>query len=775
MDHGACNVIYLDKRAKEALVRKDSASTLVSGSPQSSTLEGSGYFNSGKTQSEELQSNIDMILSLFNEVHVFGSGSSCLSKITQLHDTASDLTPTIVLIDVPYDEEQRLKRLSREPRTHSPVSSRKPTLTDSGELDDLYGLHLLLHVSSEIQQRNLSKLVVPIVILSGFDRGWAIPTSPSPGLYGSQASGDTVRIVRYLDAGAVDVLTSPLSKDHVQGLAVHAYRVWKEASREDSSFLATKRKRKLSWVGVDDSKPYAYLREAMVSNLMTGICNPETVGESLDPNDIEVTPERKAAVARAVGTWEFSAHDYTDDELLYGALLMLQHALRMPELEKWRLGEGDLIIFLMSSRMAYNEFVLYHNFRHVTDVLQALFFFLVSIGSLPPYPDGSSPVKRSSSAIATLLKPFEALTLLISAIGHDVGHPGVNNAFLVALNSPLAQLYNDRSVLESFHCAAYSQILRRYWPSVFADADMRKLMINSILATDMGLHFKYMTDLGNLQSKLAHNGNVLDGFNLKQLEEYKDLTCGLLIKCADICNVARKFDTAAQWASILTDEFSNQGAMEEALNMKSCLFGGPPIRDNIIKMGESQIGFMNIFARPLFEAITQILPAMHFSIEEIIRNKNIWESKIDTEKERKSKMLGHFLGTDFHHDGQPSPMSSQPDLTKRDAGKSHSDPMPVIEVPIHPLSQVAGSEQSSRRSSLGSPAQFHPAASSSRRSSLGQPTSTDMTSRRSSAAAKRGSVDGNNQSRRGSADASITAILVTRNSGPSDKKKKEKN
>lgn len=65
---------------------------------------------------------------------------------------------------------------------------------------------------------------------------------------------------------------------------------------------------------------------------------------------------------------------------------------------------------------------------------------------------------------------------------------------------------------------------------------MRKLMINSILATDMGLHFKYMTDLGNLQEKIAHDKGV-DGWSGKVREENKDLTCGLLIKCADISNV----------------------------------------------------------------------------------------------------------------------------------------------------------------------------------------------------------------------------------------------
>ena len=126
--------------------------------------------------------------------------------------------------------------------------------------------------------------------------------------------------------------------------------------------------------------------------------------------------------------------------------------------------------------------------------------------------------------------------LLVTAIGHDVGHPGVNNAFLVALKAPLAQLYNDNSVLEAFHCAAYSQILRRYWRSAYDDTRIRSLLIKSILATDMQLHFKYMTDLGNLQEKLAHNKGT-DGWSVKDLEDYKTLACGLLIKCADISNV----------------------------------------------------------------------------------------------------------------------------------------------------------------------------------------------------------------------------------------------
>jgi 3',5'-cyclic-nucleotide phosphodiesterase len=175
----------------------------------------------------------------------------------------------------------------------------------------------------------------------------------------------------------------------------------------------------------------------------------------------------------------------------------------------------------------------------VVDVLQAVFYFLIQLRVLPPYPITPSPEPlKPRSPIASLLQPFDALTLLITAIGHDVGHPGVNNAFLVSLNAPLAQLYNDRSVLESFHCAAFSQVLRRHWPAAFVSSHMRKLLINSILATDMGLHFDYMKRLGYLQEKLAHNSEV-DEWDVKLREEQRTLICSLLIKCADISNVVR--------------------------------------------------------------------------------------------------------------------------------------------------------------------------------------------------------------------------------------------
>src|SRR5438093_968037 len=86
-------------------------------------------------------------------VHICSTGRACLQKITQLIETTKSSIPTFVIIDIPYDEEQRMKRLSREPRTPSPTSSRLTRL-DTSEPDDIYAMHLLTHISSEISSRN---------------------------------------------------------------------------------------------------------------------------------------------------------------------------------------------------------------------------------------------------------------------------------------------------------------------------------------------------------------------------------------------------------------------------------------------------------------------------------------------------------------------------------------------------------------------------------------------------------------------------------------------
>ena len=58
----------------------------------------------------------------------------------------------------------------------------------------------------------------------------------------------------------------------------------------------------------------------------------------------------------------------------------------------------------------------------------------------------------------------------------------------------------------------------------------RKLLLGAVLATDMGVHFDFMTEFANL----------LNGADFTELKR-RVLVCQALIKCADISNPVRVF------------------------------------------------------------------------------------------------------------------------------------------------------------------------------------------------------------------------------------------
>lgn len=179
-------------------------------------------------------------------------------------------------------------------------------------------------------------------------------------------------------------------------------------------------------------------------------------------------------------------------------------------------------------------------------------------------------------------------------------------------------------------------------------------MISSILATDMGCHSDYMQQLGNLQSKI-HESKTTDSWTPKDIEAYRVLTCGLLIKCADISNVARPWAVAEKWTYKLQEEFAHQGEMENNIGMETTLFGGPPEIGNMLKLANGQIGFMTIFAHPLFANVTDVIPAMGFAAEEILVNKGVWFTR--AEHEKTVKVLEKRGGV---RDGGVSPRSQSP-------------------------------------------------------------------------------------------------------------------
>lgn len=207
-----------------------------------------------------------MVADCFCLVYLCHAGTSFATRLAELNGRAKmDCTPVFAFFDIELAGEESVlarRKASRTSRASvtsslemsppSPASFRQG-LTFASQSEDSYGLHLLSGVSADIQVQEAPNIIIPIAVLRCGDAEENA----------ADLLAEPEEMAKCLDAGAVDVMTTPLVKARVDGLLTHAYRTRKTAQKQQSRFLARRRLRKLSWVGVHDEQPYAYLREAM--------------------------------------------------------------------------------------------------------------------------------------------------------------------------------------------------------------------------------------------------------------------------------------------------------------------------------------------------------------------------------------------------------------------------------------------------------------------------------------------------------------------------------
>lgn len=666
-------------------------------------------------------------------VFVCSSAKTCLEKL----EAYANERPTVVILEF-TDNEQPTE-------ASSDVKAKEQSTS----------LRFLQALATETQGARYQQHVIPFVML--------VDTSKSGKEFDSNS------VARYFTAGATDIVHSPFQHEDMSRLVGHV---------------------------VERTRPPAQLiGSVMAQDLVDSIRNTETPPESCHRPDMVVSQNRQDIVEEATKSWTFPAQDFNMDELTCAAMFMLEAILSMNENKQYSLPRAQLMAFLLATRRQYKHEreVHYHNWRHAVDVTQSLYCFLMEVHLAPS--DREMKHSESERAVERLLSPEDGLVLLVSAIGHDVGHPGVNNAFLVACSHPLAQMYNDKSVLENYHGAAYSQLLRRHWPSLKNFDRFRSTLISNILATDMQRHFDFMGSLEELKDKIEQSEQSVDDWSEKDRSSTRELVLALLMKAADISNVARPFDVSSGWAKILMNEFARQGELENELQIPTCLFGGPPNKEDHLAAAQSQNGFISLFGYPLFMGIAEIMPSVSCSAKDLQKNKEIWEQKIEAEKQRRES------------NGSSAPLTFS-SVTQDEVDEAKRKQSQPPEVPAH-LSQPPSSPTYSRtiQAAEGVTTDEHPAQEQMQHSTWGFSTPEKRasaplavplsphggTSRRSSkdvaldqfhdlhrplspsvgSGSRRGSVDAGIQmnqsfpsSRRGSKDESLTTILVTNRGSP---------
>ena len=270
--------------------------------------------------------------------------------------------------------------------------------------------------------------------------------------------------------------------------------------------------------------------------------------------------------------------------------------------------------FLVSISNQYYKTTLYHNSMHGADVTQSLCLYFLN----------SNAEEICQSLVLDLLG------ILIAALGHDLGHPGLTNPFHINSSSELAITYNDVSCLENFHTSKLFRTIRKPETDIFEKLSVqdyktiRKRMIGNILSTDMANHGKIMTVI---KSRIAINKaenktkfELLSGNEKTKFEEQQSLF-DFLIHAADLAHNTKLFKISLKWVELLSEEFWLQGDKEKSMNLPVSFLCD---RDSY-NIPQSQVGFIKGFIIPTFDCLVNIFPSLKYTMDNAKTNLKKWE------------------------------------------------------------------------------------------------------------------------------------------------------
>mmetsp|Transcript_2079 Transcript_2079/g.2515 ORF Transcript_2079/g.2515 Transcript_2079/m.2515 type:complete len:691 (-) Transcript_2079:155-2227(-) len=265
-------------------------------------------------------------------------------------------------------------------------------------------------------------------------------------------------------------------------------------------------------------------------------------------------------------------------------LIEIGLALLAPHMQYLCGCDGVLISFLDAVQRQYFENP-YHNALHAATVAH----IAVALSNVLNIAD------------SVVFDNLDEVSLIVACLGHDIGHPGRNNAFFVNTYDELALVYNDISVLESFHCSVTFRTLYREENNFLSELPpdryrlMRNNIVEMILATDMKHHFETISRFRVRQSS--------DEFDVIHESEDLWMLIKMIVKLADLSHAVLKWPQHVKWSTRIAEEFYQQGEDEISRGLvKSPLCD----RDcHSASFAKSQKGFIDFVVQPLVSLIAE--------------------------------------------------------------------------------------------------------------------------------------------------------------------------
>ncbi|KAE9418031.1 hypothetical protein Angca_008205 [Angiostrongylus cantonensis] len=293
-------------------------------------------------------------------------------------------------------------------------------------------------------------------------------------------------------------------------------------------------------------------------------------------------PPEIAELLREVNSWSFNpfhlnevseghALKYVGFELFNKYGFMDRFKIPLPAFEN----------FLHALEQGYSKHNNpYHNVVHAADVTQSSHFML------------------SQTGLANSLGDLELLAVLFGALIHDYEHTGHTNNFHIQSGSNFALLYNDRSVLENHHVSACFRLLKEEDKNIFSHLtrdefrELRNMVIEIVLATDMSTHFVQIKTMKNMLS-------LPEGID-------KNKALCLIVHACDISHPSKPWLLHQRWTEGVLEEFFRQGDLEASMGLPY----SPLCDRHTVLVADSQIGFIDFIVEPTMVVCGELLTKM---------------------------------------------------------------------------------------------------------------------------------------------------------------------
>uniref|UniRef100_A0A8C2EA40 Phosphodiesterase n=1 Tax=Cyprinus carpio TaxID=7962 RepID=A0A8C2EA40_CYPCA len=291
-------------------------------------------------------------------------------------------------------------------------------------------------------------------------------------------------------------------------------------------------------------------------------------------------PPSVITALKHVDTWSFDVftlNDASGDHAL--KFIFYELLTRYDIINRFKIPVSALVSFVEALEVGYGKHRNpYHNLIHAADVTQTVHYLLLKTG------------------MVHWLTELEIFAMLFAAAVHDYEHTGTTNNFHIQTRSDTAILYNDRAVQENHHVSAAYRLLQEddemnilYNLSKDDWRELRALVVEMVLATDMSCHFQQIKAMKNF---------------LQQPEAIdKPKALSLLLHTADISHPAKNWNMHHRWTTSLLEEFFRQGDKEAELGLPFS-----PLCDRKSTMvAQSQIGFIDFIVEPTFTVLTDMI------------------------------------------------------------------------------------------------------------------------------------------------------------------------